>query len=113
MGLHLDIDHNSAELKISRDIYLRILGKALEQTTKDAGEMDIALSDRNFDKIQALSHRWKGDYANLRINELSEIARQLNNLVKDAPDPEASQRLYDEFKTHFKQLNEMYRNLTP
>jgi HPt (histidine-containing phosphotransfer) domain-containing protein len=101
-----NVDDNCAALKINRAIYLRILGKAVEQTQKDLIEIDSALAQGKFDIVQALAHRFKGDYGNMRIASLSSIARELNELAKTTQDPAQAAMLLQTFKAHFQQLQD-------
>lgn len=76
------MDEACRELKISKEIYCRILKKAFEQTSGDLEKLRTAHSSGDVATIQAISHRLKGDYANLRITALSKIAEELNILAK-------------------------------
>ncbi len=98
----IDIDKNSAELKIGREVYVRILRSAFEQTEGDLGAVDAAFAKADLEAIQSVSHRWKGDYANLRLDSLSEKARQLNNAAKSGQDLTQIKSLYEEFLKVFR-----------
>ena len=82
MALTVDVDKNCEQLKIGRDIYLRILNKAVQQTTSDIVELENALNGGDWEAVQTVSHRLKGDYDNMRITDLSSIARSMNVMVK-------------------------------
>ncbi len=98
----VDVEKNSAELKIDADIYLKILSKAIEQTEGDISAFEKALTAGDADTVQRLSHRWKGDYANLRIMALSDIAKEINDLVKTSSRIEESvAERYGSFKAAF------------
>jgi len=100
----LDVEKNSAELKIDQGIYLKIVGKAIEQTDGDLGDFEQGLSAGDVDVVQRLSHRWKGDFDNLRITDLSGIARQINDLVKETAKLEEITELYGSFKSAYEGL---------
>lgn len=100
----LTADQNAESLKIPKDIYLRILGKALAQTHVDIKDMEAALPFSDFEKIQSISHRWKGDYDNMRIPALAAIARSLNQEVKTGRDKEKIILYLSQFKTMFFEL---------
>ncbi|MFA5262056.1 MAG: Hpt domain-containing protein [Candidatus Omnitrophota bacterium] len=82
MALAINVDKNCEQLKIGRDIYLRILNKAVVQTTGDIVELEKALNGGDWDTVQKVSHRLKGDYDNMRITDMSSVARTMNVMVK-------------------------------
>ncbi len=97
----LDPEQNAESLKIPKDIYLRILGKAVAQTQIDIKDLETALPFSDFEKIQSISHRWKGDYDNMRITALAMVARQLNLEVKAGRDKDKIIAFLTEFKDIF------------
>jgi HPt (histidine-containing phosphotransfer) domain-containing protein len=102
--LTFDIVQNSASLHISEDIYLRILGKAIEQTKNDIAELEKAIPVDDFEKIRAIAHRLKGDYDNMRISSLSLIAKEINEIAKTTKDRDHMMRLVNQFNELFEQL---------
>jgi len=100
----LNPQENSDSLKIPKDIYLRILGKAVSQTQTDIKDFETALPVADFDKIQSISHRWKGDYDNMRVTTLAMIAREMNLEVKNGRDKEKIAQSLVKFKNIFVQL---------
>ena len=63
------------ELKINKEIYLRIVLRAVEQTTTDIAALGQAHQVDDVTAIQAIAHRLKGDYANLRVERLTALAK--------------------------------------
>ena len=102
--LIIDIAQNSASLHISEDIYVRILGKAVDQTKRDITELETAIPIDDFDRIRAIAHRLKGDYDNMRITALSSLAKEINEVAKTSKDREQLLRLLLEFNGLFEQL---------
>lgn len=102
--LIFDLEKNSQELKITIDIYRRILTSAIEQTQNDITDIESVLADAEFEKIGEISHRIKGDYGNMRIEQLSSLARKMERVSKEEKDKEQLQMLIDEFKNSFSQL---------
>ena len=100
----LNPQQNADSLKIPKDIYLRILGKAVLQTLTDIRDMETALPVADFDKMQSISHRWKGDYDNMRITTLSMIAREMNQEIKQGHDKEKIAEFLGKFKDIFFRL---------
>lgn len=107
----LDPEQNAESLKIPKDIYLRILGKAIAQTQIDIKDLETALPFSDFEKIQSISHRWKGDYDNMRITALAIVARQLNLEVKAGRDKDKIIAFLTEFKDIFFQLQTELTNI--
>ena len=104
--LLLDVAQNCASLHISEDIYVRILGKAVEQTKRDLTDLEAAIPGEDFEKIRAIAHRLKGDYDNMRIPVLSILAREMNEIAKTSKDKERLSGLLLEFNGLFEQLKE-------
>ena len=104
MPISIDLDQNSASLSISKEIYLRILNKAVLQTQKDIAEMEEALPVADFTKLQSISHRLKGDYGNMRLAGLSGLAKEMNEIAKASQDKERFRMLLNDFKNLFLQL---------
>lgn len=104
--LVFDIAQNSASLHIGEEIYLRIMGKALTQTTQDIVDLESAIPLDDFEKIRAIAHRLKGDYDNMRIPVLSAIAKDINEAAKASKDRDSLMKLVSEFSGLFEQLKE-------
>ncbi len=100
----IDVEQNSASLKIDKMIYLRILTKATKQTQQDILDFESALLSDDLDKIQAVSHRWKGDYDNMRVTQLSALAREMNEVARTNKDKKKITNVFGEFKNCFQQL---------
>ena len=111
MGV-IDIEQNAASLKIPKEIYVRILLKAIEQTQGDVAQCENAVCTGDFDVVQSIAHRLKGDYANMRIETLSGIARQMNEIAKTDKDKEKLTALLQQFKNIFVQVQEHVHGLT-
>lgn len=104
--LVMDITQNCASLHISEDIYIRILGKAVEQTKRDVADLESAIPVADFDKIRSIAHRLKGDYDNMRITSLSSIAKEINEIAKTSKDKDQLLQRLAEFNGLFEQLKE-------
>lgn len=100
------LDDNSQALQIPPEIYRRILTKAVDQTRQDIPRVDAAFTAGDIDTIQTVSHRWKGDYDNLRITPLAQTARRINNEAKGGQDKGAMTTDYEQFKTLFNQMTQ-------
>ena len=105
--MQVNFEENSATLKIGKDIYLRILQKAIAQTQQDVPELEKALEANDFETIQSISHRLKGDFDNLRITDLSTVARAINENVKSDQDKEKITGLFEEFRKLFLELEKI------
>lgn len=102
--LNLNVEQNSANLSITPAIYLRILKKAVEQTAGDLKRIEAALPVNDFTVIKDVAHRLKGDYDNLRITDLSDLARQMDELAKKEHPNEHILDLFNDFVDYFEQL---------
>ncbi len=80
--MQIDFDLKSKELSITKEIYLRILKKAIAQASEDVETLQTAIHDNNAEQAQTISHRFKGDFANLRIDEISGPAKMINDIAK-------------------------------
>jgi len=105
--MNINFDENSASLKIEKNIYLRILQKAIDQTHKDFPQFESALTADDFETMQSISHRLKGDFGNLRIEELSSVAKEINEQTKSSRDKEKIAGLFEEFRTRFLELEKV------
>jgi len=108
----IDLNENSASLKIGPDIYLRILSKAMGQTQKDIADLETALPVGDFANVQAIAHRLKGDYDNMRITVLSNIAKEMNEISKTSQDKDLLTKRLGDFKKHFTQLQQFIKART-
>lgn len=109
-----DLEKNCASLKISKEIYLRILGKAVQQTSQDLRDLNTALKADDKETIQRISHRLKGDYDNLRLSDMAQIARGMNEMIKaDQYDKLSMSRSYQQFLTLFMQLQQFMKTPGP
>lgn len=80
--MDFSIETACEELKIKKEIYVRIAARALEQTPADVAELQRAHDAQDIDTVQTISHRLKGDFANLRMKALSAAAGELNAMAK-------------------------------
>lgn len=92
------------ELKINKEIYLRIVMKAFEQTAADLLKLHTAHAANDIPAIQAIAHRLKGDYANLRMKALSDAAAELNMLAKTEYNATRALELIEQFHVVFEEM---------
>jgi len=104
--LNFNIEQNCQSLSISPEIYQRILKKAIVQTTDDVKNLKEAVEQENFESIGSISHRLKGDYANLRIDDMSSIAKDILEESKGEKNREKITSLFSEFVNFFDELKE-------
>ncbi len=105
----IDADLACQELKIPKNIYLKILGRAIEQSGTDLNGLVEAFQTNAVERVQALSHKIKGDYGNLRVKPISETAKQLNDLARDAYDTTKAEPLVETLQQQFQTLKENYQ----
>ncbi|OGX05858.1 MAG: hypothetical protein A2Z88_01155 [Omnitrophica WOR_2 bacterium GWA2_47_8] len=104
--LTLNIEENSASLHISPEIYKRVLQKAVLQTAQDIKALEEALPVGDFEKVKAISHKFKGDYDNLRLKDMSSVAKEMSDCAKTSQDKEKIAHLLETFSAYFDQLKE-------
>jgi HPt (histidine-containing phosphotransfer) domain-containing protein len=102
--LFIDCKANSDKLQITEEIYLRILKKAIQQTNGDYKGLKEAFAVHDFERIQSISHRLKGDYDNLRIQEMSSLAKQINENVMGELDLQKLKDWIQQFGVFLEQL---------
>lgn len=78
----MDFDKKCQELNIPKAVYMRILQKAIAQSSQDMTELENAGASHDIEKVKAISHRMKGDFGNLRMDEIALVSRQINELAK-------------------------------
>ena len=100
----VNIEKNASELKISPEVYRRILTSAILQAEEDIPKIESALSQGDIPTIQTISHRWKGDFANLRLELLSRRAKELNDAAKTSKELGLLRDLFAEFYMDFQKL---------
>ena len=72
------VKKKSQELGISIDGTRRVLESAFKESVRLVKELDVHCSGVNQSKIQEVTHRLKGVFANLQFVELSQSAQQIN-----------------------------------
>ena len=98
-------------LNIPKPIYLRILAKAIPQTITDLGDLRAAFQKNDIITVAAIAHRLKGDYANLRIDVLSVLAKQLNELTKKDYTCEKALEIIQEIEKVFFEVKTFFENI--
>jgi len=105
----INVELACQELKIPKEIYLKILGRAIEQTTTDLSGMAEAFQSGSVERLQAVSHKIKGDYGNLRVLPISETAKQLNDLTRASYDQSKAEPLVELLQQQFETLKESFQ----
>lgn len=105
--LNINIEANSKDLNIKPQIYVRVLQKAVLQTSQDILALETALPVDDYDQVKAIAHKFKGDYDNLRITDMSSLARQIEDIAKNSRDKEKIAGLTQNFIGYFDQLKKI------
>jgi len=111
--MDISLAQNAAQLKIDPAVYLRILKLALAQTDSDLSTVARALEQNDQAVIQTISHRWKGDFANLRLDSLSATAQQINAHAKAGADLILIKAIYERFLLEFQELKNQVAGIKP
>jgi HPt (histidine-containing phosphotransfer) domain-containing protein len=104
----LDIDEiikkASQELSLDEETYVSFLNTLFTEGSEDIQKFSEAVESEDFETIQALSHRLKGEYGNIRLNVLAEPAVEIHNLTLNGGSIE-------QIRTSFAQLHSAYTQL--
>ena len=91
----------SARLHIPADTYKHILTTSLAPSLQDLNDLRQAVERQDYDAMQNISHRLKGVYANLRIDELALLAKTINQKARDAGPMQDLTKHFEDFKKSF------------
>ena len=94
----------SDELKMPIETYLKIAESSFEQTDHDMLALESALEKEDRDVVKDMSRRITGVYLNLRIDNVSKCAQEIEQCVND-------DGFFDAMKDSFKKLQEEYDKL--
>lgn len=96
------------ELGISIDGTRRVLESAFKESVRLVKELDVHCSGDNHSKVQEVSHRLKGVFANLQFAELSQSAQQINtaaaqkeNILQIIPQVKKLKEQYEQLRKEF------------
>lgn len=101
------IEKFSSEMHIPAETYKSILVTSLDPTKEDLKNLDTAIQTKDFENIQLISHRLKGTYSNLRIEDISGPAARMNDLSKNAEGIEEITTLLGQLSETFKKYCEL------
>ena len=107
----LDVDAISAELQIGRDVYIRIVTKAIPQTEQDLADLEASLSAGDYIRIAAIAHRLKGTFDNMRITAIAMLARRMNDSAKTSSGSDDIALLLNQCKGYFEKLKALVGRL--
>jgi len=107
-GIHINVDEVCEKLHVPKEVYLRIVRKSFETTTKDIQDLSAAIFADDYAIMAAVAHRLKGTYGNLRIMDLSVLAQQMNELAKSKQGKEKIAAFLEQFKICFAQVQKIF-----
>ncbi|MBU0468840.1 MAG: Hpt domain-containing protein [Candidatus Omnitrophica bacterium] len=94
----------SDEIRMSLETYLKIASTSFVQSDSDMLALETALAKGDSLVIKDTSHRINGVYLNLRIDNVSKYAQEIEQLVNDDGS-------LDAIKDNFKKLQEEYEKI--
>ena len=103
-NINIDLESICTDLCITKEIYIRIITKAFDQTDDDIQSISNALANNDFETISAATHRLKGDYNNMRLSELALIAKKIEEISKNNKNIEEIGLLLEEFKVLYNKI---------
>ena len=77
---------NSKEMMIPAATYEKIVETSLKASQQDILDLEKALDGGDFDTIDFLMHRIKGTFGNLRLYEVSNLAKEIDDMAKNQTD---------------------------
>ncbi|MCD4782170.1 MAG: Hpt domain-containing protein [Candidatus Omnitrophica bacterium] len=86
-------------LRIPADTYKRILLASVDPSLKDLDQLRQAIDQKDYSDIQTIAHRLKGVYANLRIEELSSPAKEINQMALETGAIQGISKRFEHLKT--------------
>ena len=98
----------SEELEIPQKSYVNIVKSSFKHTRKDIQELESAINKEDYEKMEYFSHRIKGVYANLRLNDLSNSAKEIEDNVKSKKSSEDMMANLIKLKDNFNQTKEIF-----
>jgi len=111
--VQFDIKAISGKLHIPPEVYERIIRNSLVTTQKDLDDLKAAMAEDNYKEMQAIAHRLKGIYSNLRVEELHAAAEQMEAAAKTGKKKNDFIRFFEEFGAHFAELKDFLNKLSP
>jgi HPt (histidine-containing phosphotransfer) domain-containing protein len=94
----------SAEMGLPLEVYKKILLASLNPAQNDLMKLDQALQAQDWEQIHLLSHRLKGTYSNLRLEDLSALAARMDELARAKSNIEEIIELSFQFNNIFVRL---------
>lgn len=98
------IQRFSEEMHIDADMYKKILQSTVDTTVPDLPKLEQAIDAGDFETIQAISHRLKGTFLNLRLENIAAPMVEIDALSKAREGLEA-------MKPHLEKFNGLFQIL--
>lgn len=95
------IEKNSTELHIPPETYTAIVKISFDQSRQDIVDLENAIAENNYEEIKAVSHRLKGVYSNLRLDDLFISVQEIDVLAKENGNLGKIKQLLSQFKMAF------------
>jgi HPt (histidine-containing phosphotransfer) domain-containing protein len=101
----------SAEMALPLDVYKKILIASLNPAQNDLIKLDQALQTQDWEEIHFISHRLKGTYGNLRLEDLAALATRMDELARAKSDIGEIVELSFQFNNIFVRLRKVLETL--
>jgi len=102
------IELNSRDLTLEPDKYQKILLMALEIGAKDILVLETSIENADYALIHIISHKIKGMFGNLRLNDVGACAERIDELAKNFAQVKQIRAVYIELKKIFNEINELF-----
>ena len=106
----IDKTQISQILHIPQEVYERIVKNSFVPTQQDIFNFEKAMTQDDYKTMHAIAHRLKGTYSNLRIETLSVIAKEINEIVLTGQGKEKVLILFNDFKSKFEQIKKLFES---
>ena len=107
MTLSLNFEKTLQELGITEEFYKELLGDFLVQAETCLNVLEKLRGTDQFQEIASQAHAIKGAAANLRIEEIAKLGRELEIAAKETRDPKKIEEQLPLLKEAFAELRKL------
>ena len=105
--MQVDKEKIMSELGITDDFCNELIQDFIDQVEASIGKLDKALETDNFDEIMQIGHFIKGAAGNLRLEEIQNITKDIEDSARTNKDKKIIEESTTRLKTVFKELKEI------
>ncbi len=102
----------AAEMELPLEVFMEIVGESMGPTAEDMVKLGEVVESGNYEDIQAISHKMKGTFGNLRLDSLVGNAGRINDLSKNAEGIDEIKQLYSALQKDFDEFIAIIKTLS-